>query len=289
MAFPKKLLAPGEQIVLEANPNWSILAPRSAVLLLVVAVVVAVLVSWSHVPSWLGWLLLACVAAAVLWLLAKVMTWLSTRLVLTNMRVVYRAGVLKRIGREIPLDRVQDVTYVQSLFERMLGAGSLTIQSAGAGGEDPFPDIRHPARVQATINQLISQSSGSGGGLGGRRGSSPGYAQPQYQQPQQYPPQPQYQQAQQYPPQSQYQQPQYQQQQPEYAQPQPLQYAQPPHYPQQQPPGGYASESQTPQVPMAAVPASSTERMAHLVSMHEQGVITDAEFEHKRRELLGNG
>jgi len=192
MAFPRKLLAPGEEIVLESHPNWSILVPRSAVFLAVVAASVAVLIAWKSAPLWAGYLLLAIGVVALLWLLAKVITWRSTSLVLTTSRVVYRTGVIRRLGREIPLDRVQDVTYEQSIVERMLGAGSLKIESAGASGNEPFPDIRRPAVVQSLINRLLTQSPGSyGGGLGGRAHmpQPQQYQQPQQpQQPQQYEP-----------------------------------------------------------------------------------------------------
>ncbi|MGC9961208.1 MAG: PH domain-containing protein [Acidimicrobiales bacterium] len=189
MAYPHKLLAPGEEIVLETHPNWSILVPRVSLFLLVVAACVAVVVAWTSAPLWVGYALLALSGLFLLYVLAKVVMWRSTSLVLTNLRVVYRTGVIRRLGREIPLDRVQDVTYVQSIVERLVGAGSLTIQSAGAGGDEPFPDIRHPALVQSLINRLISQPPPGGytrgsGGVAGR----PGYAATgDYEQTPQYP------------------------------------------------------------------------------------------------------
>jgi hypothetical protein len=79
---------------------------------------------------------------------------------------------------------VQDVTYSQSILERLVGAGSLTIESAGSHGGEPFPDIRHPESVQSLINRLIAQPGGGLGGSGARAGYAP---QPQY-----APPQPQY-------------------------------------------------------------------------------------------------
>ncbi len=158
MAFPRKLLAPGEQIVLEAHPNWSILLPRVALAIAAIAGSVAVAVSWSSAPLWVGYILLAVGLLGLGGVLAKVVTWRSTTLVVTSARVVYRTGALHRLGREIPLNRVQDVTYRQSLVERLLGAGSLTVESAGQAGREPFPDIAHPALVQSLINSLTFDS-----------------------------------------------------------------------------------------------------------------------------------
>jgi membrane protein YdbS with pleckstrin-like domain len=346
MAYPHKLLAPGEEIVLETHPNWSILVPRVSLFLLVVAACVAAAVAWSSAPLWVGYALLALSGLFLLYVLAKVVMWRSTSLVLTNLRVVYRTGVIRRLGREIPLDRVQDITYVQSIVERLVGAGSLTIQSAGAGGDEPFPDIRHPAVVQSLINRLISQpppgtyTRGSGG-VAGRPGypatgddeQTPQYPQesrsrsaeqPHYPQPgqQPYPQQP-------YPQQGYPQQP-YQQQQP-YPVQQPAYPPAPPQYPQAQPERPYvppqpayppqpqadgagspvqqpqrdslrfspSSPSQPPaeadptwtQPPDAAqagrVETSSSEQLAHLGELLRLGVITQLEYDLKRRELFG--
>jgi membrane protein YdbS with pleckstrin-like domain len=328
VAFPHKLLAPGEEIVLQAHPNWSILVSRISLFVLIVAGCVAVAVVWSGAPLWVGYVLLGIAGVFLLAVLAKVVVWRCTTLVLTNLRVVYRTGVLRRLGREIPLDRVQDVTYTQSIVERMVGAGSLMIESAGAGGEDPFPDISHPAVVQSLINRLITQPAhgyggGAGGGLGGG-GNAPQsqYPQPQYpQQPQPYPQQPYPQQPQAYPqqpqaypqqpypqqPQAYPQQPQAYPQQPQ-AYPQQAQYPQQPQaYPQesepyptrpQQSPSSQAPQSSGPPAPSpqqyrpAPGPAvdpnagSSSDQLKRLSELLRLGVITNAEYEVKRREIL---
>ncbi|MGO8876088.1 MAG: PH domain-containing protein [Acidimicrobiales bacterium] len=334
MAFPRKLLAPGEEIVLETHPNWSILVPRASLFVLVVAGCVAVVVEWKSAPLWVGYVLLGVAALFLLWVLGKVVTWRSTSLVLTNMRVVYRTGVVRRLGREIPLDRVQDVTYTQSIVERLVGAGSLTIQSAGAGGDEPFPDIRHPALVQSLINRLISQPGpGYARGSGGVAGR-PAYAPQAEYQPEQpaaqppYPaqpppqmPQPQYPAPAHYPAPAQ---PPYQPQPPYTAPPQQYAAQQPypgqapyptqpqPQYPPREPylpqppyetavqatrPLGSAPPDGTPATssPSSPGPAaderrvSSSEQLQHLAELLRLGVITEAEYDAKRREVLEGG
>ena len=62
-----------------------------------------------------------------------------------------------RVGREIAIERVQDVTYHQRILERIFGAGSLVIESGGdRGAEPPLPDIRHPGTAcRRLINEAI--------------------------------------------------------------------------------------------------------------------------------------
>jgi uncharacterized membrane protein YdbT with pleckstrin-like domain len=157
--YPRKLLNPGEDIVLETRPNWSLLAGPVLLGVLVLAALVAVLVITANkLPVWVGWVMLAVFLADVIFVLSRYVSWRATLLVVTTARVVYRTGVFTRRGREIPIERVQDVSFRQSLFERMVGAGSLTVESAGEHGQEPFPDVAHPEKVQSTINRLLELS-----------------------------------------------------------------------------------------------------------------------------------
>jgi hypothetical protein len=52
---------------------------------------------------------------------------------------------------EIPLEAINDVRFQQSVFERMVGAGDLVIQSASEFGRNVFANIRDPEGVQRTI------------------------------------------------------------------------------------------------------------------------------------------
>lgn len=156
MAYPTRLLAEGEEVVDESRPSWSVLTGPVLFFLLVIAGCTAVVVLFGSAPIAVGYGLVAVAFLALCWLVAKVIAWRARLLVVTNRRVIYRSGALRRTGREIPLARIQDVTYHQSLFERMLGTGSLLIESAGSHGQEPFSDIRRPERVQSLINQLAS-------------------------------------------------------------------------------------------------------------------------------------
>ena len=52
---------------------------------------------------------------------------------------------------EIPLDRIQNVRFHQGIFERMIGAGDIILESAGEQGTNTFSEIRHPESVQKVI------------------------------------------------------------------------------------------------------------------------------------------
>jgi uncharacterized membrane protein YdbT with pleckstrin-like domain len=71
--------------------------------------------------------------------------------------VIHRRGVVARSGVEIPLERVSNVNFHQSISERVFGAGDLVIESSGADGQSRFTDIRHPDDVQMLIHAQIAR------------------------------------------------------------------------------------------------------------------------------------
>ena len=69
--------------------------------------------------------------------------------------MISRTGVVAKKGIEIPLDRINTVFFNQSLFERVIGAGDIGIESAGEGGRQTFTDIRKPNLVQNEIYRQV--------------------------------------------------------------------------------------------------------------------------------------
>ncbi|MEY2416198.1 MAG: hypothetical protein QOH53_1532, partial [Ilumatobacteraceae bacterium] len=95
---------------------------------------------------------IALLAIAALWLLGRYLKWITTNFVITSHRLIFRQGVFAKSGIEIPLERVNNVNFHQTVFERILGAGDLLIESGGEDGQQRFTDIRHPAQVQNLIH-----------------------------------------------------------------------------------------------------------------------------------------
>jgi uncharacterized membrane protein YdbT with pleckstrin-like domain len=75
--------------------------------------------------------------------------------VITSDRVIYRSGIIAKSGIEIPLERVNNVSFSKGIFERVINAGDLLIESGGEDGKQRFTDIRGPERVQNLIHAQI--------------------------------------------------------------------------------------------------------------------------------------
>lgn len=149
MAFPRKLLNDGEELVLDLRPHWLAIALPS--LALVAATVFGLLAALADLHPVLLWLALVLIVASVLNFLVRLLGWSNTNFVLTSDRVITRRGVLTKSGIEIPLERINTVFFDQRLIERLVGAGDLAIESAGERGSETFENIRKPAIVQREI------------------------------------------------------------------------------------------------------------------------------------------
>ena len=157
MTFPHKLLNEGEEVVLDLRPHWWFMSgPASTVLVAAGATIAAAALGAADAVV-AG--LLVVTALALLWLLGRWMRWRTTNMVVTSDRLIYRIGVVAKRGIEIPLERVNNIAFHQSVFERMLGAGDLLIESAGEGGQQRFSNIGHPSRVQNQIYREMERAA----------------------------------------------------------------------------------------------------------------------------------
>jgi uncharacterized membrane protein YdbT with pleckstrin-like domain len=158
--YPDQLLADDEQVVRHLHPHWITLVRPVFFFVLVVGggAFLAAMVPDGSMQQAL-WIVIAAVAGILLsWLtLVPFLAWRTTHYVLTTHRVLIRTGILHHRGRDIALTRINDVSFEQSLWDRIIGAGTLMVESAGEAGQQVLNDVPHSDRVQQTINRLIEE------------------------------------------------------------------------------------------------------------------------------------
>jgi len=124
--------------------------------------------------EWILFPVLALAVVALLWFLGRYTKWVTTNFVLTSDRLIYRSGVVSRQGREIPLERLNDVSFHQSLLQRLLGAGDLLVESGGERGQEQFGSFAHPQDTQNEIHRAIEAAAARDADrMAGRRELSP--------------------------------------------------------------------------------------------------------------------
>lgn len=160
-----------EQLLLDLKPHWWRIVPSAAAL--AGAVLIGIIVVANDWPDALSLLVGVGILAALGWFGISYAQWVSTHFVLTSDRLIYRSGLVSRTGIEIPLERINTVFSSQNLFERVIGAGDLVVESASAEGRQEFDDIRKPQAVQNEIYVAMENNenrkfdriaSSSGGG-----------------------------------------------------------------------------------------------------------------------------
>lgn len=149
MGYPERLLSDDEVIEAQFRPHWSGILREGLIILIGIALAVLVAIfSW---PAWLY----AVIAGLVLILIVRgLVRWLTTLHVVTNERLIYRAGFIAKHGTEIPLEVIQNVAFNQTIFERIFGTGDLMIESAGTHGQTRYKDIPNPESVQSLIYKM---------------------------------------------------------------------------------------------------------------------------------------
>jgi uncharacterized membrane protein YdbT with pleckstrin-like domain len=161
VAYPDELLVEGEWVVMHKHPHWKMLVVPVLVLLLVVAIgsylaALAGSQTWGH---W-AWLATAVVGLGLVirFTVVPVVRWRTTHFVVTTRRVLVREGVLTRRGIDIPLKRINSVQFRHTIFERIVGSGTLIIESAS---DEPleFDDVPGVEKVHMLLYDELADTS----------------------------------------------------------------------------------------------------------------------------------
>jgi uncharacterized membrane protein YdbT with pleckstrin-like domain len=147
--------------VLDLHPHWIMLA--KGVVILIAAIIFGGFVQFGVIltgtlNSFASGMAALFVIGALFYFLQRWIAWISTNFVVTTDRCIYREGIISKRGIEIPLERINTVFFNQGIIDRMVGAGTLTIESAGEHGVQTFEDVRNPIAVQQELYQQMEDN-----------------------------------------------------------------------------------------------------------------------------------
>ena len=91
---------------------------------------------------------------------------------LTDRRIIVRTGILARRGRDMPLSRVNDVSFSHTVIERFLNCGTIVVESAGTQGQLVIASVPNVETIQREIYRLHDEDDGR------RRGEAEDYRTP---------------------------------------------------------------------------------------------------------------
>ncbi len=176
MGFPENVLASGERVERDLHPHWlTVLGPGALGVVLVAA---GWLTVWATPDDGAGnriqWIVIGLlVLAAVPAVLVPFLRWRTTRYVITTHRVMVRRGILAKAGKDITLSKITDVSFRQTLLDRIIRAGTLDIESAGDSADESLRYIPRSDAVQQLINRLVDEDANRRAGLMVERAEQP--------------------------------------------------------------------------------------------------------------------
>jgi membrane protein YdbS with pleckstrin-like domain len=163
MGLPVSQLGPNERIVIETREHWKHLLGAMVICLLALAGVVIIQLiapaegfwAWLATAGWVAFAVVVLIFGVWPWL-----KWLNRTSTLTNERLVTREGVIRRQGRDIPLDRINDTAYDQGILDRMVKCGTLKVSAASEQGTVVLRDIPNVHEFVRTMNVLVKEARG---------------------------------------------------------------------------------------------------------------------------------
>ena len=147
MRYIERILQPGESVLYRGRIHWIIYLPAAMLL------VVAALAFWrAGINRGFNWVMVAGLCAiigALSGLSAWVKRW-TTEIDVTDRRIVYKRGLIRRHTVEMNMDKVESVDVDQTILGRLFNFGNVTIRGTGAGIE-PLFNVEEPLKFRNCV------------------------------------------------------------------------------------------------------------------------------------------
>lgn len=159
MPSKKELMADEEIVVQVRTHGKALILPVLALLVFTAGLGVAIALLPPEWKPWGLWVVIAVYVFLIVWtVLWPFIKWRTSTYTVTNKRIITRQGVFNKTGHDLPLRRVNNVNSERSFTDRILGCGTLVLETA-AGQPQTLPDVPRVFEVQNAINTLLFQDS----------------------------------------------------------------------------------------------------------------------------------
>jgi uncharacterized membrane protein YdbT with pleckstrin-like domain len=153
---------PGEEVFFHGHPSWRALLGfyvKGILAAVIAGAIAGVITRVSSRTASVGWVTIVVLVVFVLVLLVGTIRRIQTTYTITNRRLTIDTGLLSRELHETRLERVQNVNCRQSLFQRMLGVGSVDFDTAGGAEYDfTFHGVADPHAIVRTVDRALQET-----------------------------------------------------------------------------------------------------------------------------------
>jgi uncharacterized membrane protein YdbT with pleckstrin-like domain len=156
-------LSPGEQVIFEGHPSWRAILGfylKGIVIAFVIGVIVKLVADN-------GSAVVAVVVIIALTVLIGFVKRVATTYTITNRRLNIKRGIISREIQETRLERVQNVNYQQSVYQRIMQIGDVDFDTAATDDYNfVFAGVASPAEVVHRVDQATGATAAGSHGLG---------------------------------------------------------------------------------------------------------------------------
>ena len=151
LAYYEKVLQKGESVQMFGRLHWIVYAMGFS--LLGLAALLLIILSYG-VDQGAAGLLAAAVVVAILTAAGSLFSaWIrrfSTEMVVTNRRVIYKTGLIRRRTVEMNISKIETVDVAQGIFGRIVGFGTVIIRGTGTTFE-PLRKVANPLAFRNAV------------------------------------------------------------------------------------------------------------------------------------------
>jgi uncharacterized membrane protein YdbT with pleckstrin-like domain len=163
-------LHPGEQVIFEGHPSWrGILAfyLKGIVIAAVAGVITALVTGLGAGGADKGVVFLVVLVLIALTVIVGFIKRVATTYTITNRRLNIKRGIVSREIQETRLERVQNVNYRQTVFQRLLHVGDVDFDTAAGDAYNfVFAGVADPADVVHSVDHATGVGTAGAQGLG---------------------------------------------------------------------------------------------------------------------------
>jgi uncharacterized membrane protein YdbT with pleckstrin-like domain len=162
--MPGLNLSPGERVIFQGHPSWRAIIGFYLKGILIAALAGVIFKLFGANSSTVFLVVLVIVAGTVL---AGFVRRVATTYTITDRRLNIRRGIVSREVQETRLERVQNVNYKQSVYQRLVQVGDVDFDTAA--GDDynfVFYGVANPSDVVHRVDQATGAGAAGAHGLG---------------------------------------------------------------------------------------------------------------------------
>lgn len=156
-------LHPGEQVIFEGHPSW-----RAILGFYLKGALVAIVLGFIANLIWGGGTaFLVILVVLALTVLIGFVKRVATTYTITNRRLNIKRGIIAKEVQETRLERVQNVNYSQSVYQRLMQIGDVDFDTAATDDYNfVFAGVADPGEVVEAVDKATGVFAAGSHGLG---------------------------------------------------------------------------------------------------------------------------